>query len=510
MTRSGVCRAHGGNPGIEFGAISFAMKILHSLASAAFLSIFSATLAHAQNFVSSQSADVVIGKANFTTSTPTTASATNTNVTSDAVVDPTTGKLFVCDEANNRVLRFSSTAAAASGAAAEAVFGQPDLTTATANTGGLSASSLSDPVGIYVDSGGALWVADAGNNRVLRFDTATGVVSPPVLTADQVIGQANFTTATSGTTLTTLSNPRDVWVDGSGNLYVADATNNRVLRFDAVAGLGNGPSASRVFGQANGTSNAAATTPTGLSNPVSVCVDGSGALWVADQTNNRVLRFNAAASAATDGPAASGVLGQATFLSAVGATTQSGLSGPRGVNVTASGRLWVSDFANNRVLWFDGAATKANGGLADGVLGQDNFTSSVAGLNQQKVAGPAGVFQDVAGHLWLADSNNHRVLRFTAPTPQPPVITLFGPTKRTTTAASLHIKGSTSDADGIVVVVKGTTNGHRETAKGTTNWRYHAKKLKKGVNFVRIYALDDDGLQSNVLHIKIIRKVPRF
>jgi len=111
------------------------MKILHSLASAAFLSIFSATLAHAQSFVSSQPADVVIGKANFTTNTPTTASATNTNVTSDAVVDPTTGKLFVCDEANNRVLRFSSTAAAASGAAAEAVFGQPDLTTATANTG---------------------------------------------------------------------------------------------------------------------------------------------------------------------------------------------------------------------------------------------------------------------------------------------------------------------------------------------------------------------------------------
>ncbi len=118
---------------------------------------------------------MVIGKSDFVTNTPITPSATNTNTTAKAVVDAATGELFVCDEANNRVLRFSSAAAATSGAAAEAVFGQPDLTTATANTGGLSATSLSDPVGIFVDSNGALWVADAGNNRVLRFDGARAV-----------------------------------------------------------------------------------------------------------------------------------------------------------------------------------------------------------------------------------------------------------------------------------------------------------------------------------------------
>jgi sugar lactone lactonase YvrE len=488
------------------------MKNPHSLAIAAFLAITPAALTHAGDFASYQAADVVIGKTNFTTNTPTTASATNTNVTSDVSVDPATGELFVCDEANNRVLRFSSAAAAASGAPAEVVFGQPDFVTATINTGGLSATSLDDPAGIHVDSSGALWVADAGNHRVLRFDDATGAATASTVTADQVIGQADFTTATSGTSLSTLDNPRDVWVDASGNLWVADASNNRVLRFDAVAGLGNGPNASRVFGQPSGISNAVATTPVGMDSPVSVCVDGGGALWVADEGNNRVLRFNAAAAVAVDGPAASGVLGQADFISANATVTRSGLSSPSGVNVNASGRLWVSDFNNNRVLWFNNAASKSNGGLADGVLGRPNFISPAAGLSERRFDGPLGLFQDAAGHLWVADSSNHRALRFTAPvppSPQPPVITLTGKFRHVFPAASQHIKGRSHDSDGVVVAVMGSVNGRPFTlAKGTTTWRYHAKKLRKGRNHIRIFAIDDDGLESNFLHVRIIRKTP--
>jgi len=487
-------------------AILCAMKTY--LASAVVLAAC-VSFAHAQDFISYQSADVVIGKLDFVTSTPTTASATNTNTTADAVVDPTTGELFVCDEVNNRVLRFSSAAAASSGATAEAVFGQPDLTTATANTGGLSATSLSDPAGIYVDSNGALWVADAGNNRVLRFDGATGSVSPATTTADQVIGQANFTTFASGLTLVTLNNPRDVWIDSSGNLWVADTGNNRVLRYDAITGLGNGPTASRVLGQPNGTTSTAATTQAGLSDPTSLCVDASGNLWVADTGNNRVLRYASAASISADGANATGVLGQSGFATATAATTNSGLNSPRGVFVNAAGRLWVSDFANNRVLWLDNAASKANGAAANNVLGQPDFTTATSGLTAQRLNGPLGVFQDISNHLWVADSANHRVLRFSqqqSPAQHAPLIKLFGKATRIFPAASQHIRGAAFDTDGSVVAVKGSVNGRPFTlAKGTTLWSYHAKKLKKGRNIVRIFAVDDDGLQSDTLTVKILR-----
>jgi sugar lactone lactonase YvrE len=292
---------------------------------------------------------------------------------------------------------------------------------------------------------------------------------------------------------------------------VADTGNNRLLRYDAITGLGNGPAASRVLGQPNGTTSTAATTQAGLNGPTSLCVDASGNLWVADTGNNRVLRYASAASISSDGANATGVLGQSGFVTATAATTSSGLNSPRGVSVNAAGRLWVSDFANNRVLWFDNAASKANGAAANNVLGQPDFTSLTSGLTAQKFNGPLGVFQDINSRLWVADSANHRVLRFSSqqqpPAQQPPLIKLFGSSTRIFPAASQHIRGAAFDTDGSVVAVKGSVNGRPFTlAKGTTFWRYHAKKLKKGRNIVRIFAEDDDGLQSDTLTVKIFRK----
>jgi len=80
--------------------------------------------------------------------------------------------------------------------------------------------------------------------------------------------------------------------------------------------------------------------------------------------------------------------------------------------VDSAGRLWVADFFNNRVLRFDGAADKANGANADGVLGQPNFTSNGAATTASGMNSPGGLAIDTAGHLWVADNLNSRVLRF--------------------------------------------------------------------------------------------------
>jgi hypothetical protein len=90
---------------------------------------------------------------------------------------------------------------------------------------------------------------------------------------------------------------------------------------------------------------------------------------------------------------------------------------PLGVSGDANGRLWVADTFNSRVLWFDNAAAKANGGNADGVLGQPNFTSFTAnngGLSAQSLNEPYLLFYDpsIGGVLWVADGGNNRVLRY--------------------------------------------------------------------------------------------------
>jgi NHL repeat. len=88
-------------------------------------------------------------------------------------------------------------------------------------------------------------------------------------------------------------------------------------------------------------------------------MDAFGHLWVCDRNNHRILRFNHASSKLT-GANADFVLGQPDFTSNTARTTQNGLNWPADVWMDPAGRLWVADVSNQRVLRFDNAATKSN------------------------------------------------------------------------------------------------------------------------------------------------------
>lgn len=79
------------------------------------------------------------------------------------------------------------------------------------------------------DKSGNLWVTDGNNARVLEY-------VPPFssgMTASVVLGQQNFEGMHTGTSSNMLSEPYDVKVDGKGDLWIADTDNNRVLEFAA-------------------------------------------------------------------------------------------------------------------------------------------------------------------------------------------------------------------------------------------------------------------------------------
>ena len=84
--------------------------------------------------------------------------------------------------------------------------------------------------GVEIDKHGNMWVADGGNNRVLRFpvDPNSGVIARA---ADLVLGQRGFLSAKSGDELYGLSGPSAVRVSDSGSVYVADTINDRILVF---------------------------------------------------------------------------------------------------------------------------------------------------------------------------------------------------------------------------------------------------------------------------------------
>ena len=182
-------------------------------------------------------------------------SATTMNSPSMVVTDPTTGKIFVADTYNDRVLRFASVTSLINGNAAEAVLGQVDF---TSSESALSATQMDVPGGLAIDSNGRLWVADTFNNRVLRFDNVTSKANGAA--ADAVLGQADFTHNVAATTQSGLNTPGNLIVDANGRLWVTDSSNSRVLRYDNAATKVNGANADGVLGQTDFTHSAPATT----------------------------------------------------------------------------------------------------------------------------------------------------------------------------------------------------------------------------------------------------------
>ncbi len=322
----------------------------------------------------SASADLVLGQADFTSNAVVFDSDTTLTSPYGVAIDPATGKVFVSEVQGNRIVRYASETALTNGAAAEAVFGQADFTSDDVNGGAgfgnPTRRSLAGPSGLCVDPAGRLWVADFNNNRVLMWSNASALGNNPE--ADLVLGQVDFTSQTPDTTANRMRIPFGVRINPAGDLWVADLGNSRVLRFADAAILSNGAGAVQVIGQANFTSGGGTSGAERLFLPSSVMEDPSGRLWVADVSNNRVVAYDDAATRG-NGPDADLVIGQPDFDAKASGGGSIGLEFPRDAVVDAFGALWVADEGNNRILRYDNIAAAGNQPLADGAVGQPSL-----------------------------------------------------------------------------------------------------------------------------------------
>jgi sugar lactone lactonase YvrE len=267
------------------------------------------------------------------------------------------------------------------------VIGQPDLTALAAGKPP-SATSIGNPTAVAFDSKGDLWVVDNGNDRVLEY-------KPPFSTdeaASLVIGQTSLTGSGDSSPSGALFGPTGLAFDASGDLWVTDSGNNRVLEFKSP--FSDGESATLVIGQPTFGGYIGTTTAGGLNSPAYLAFDPSGNLWVTDQGNNRVLEFAAPLST---GQKASLVIGQSNFTAFAPASGARGLFEPLGIGFDPKGDLWVVDSANNRVLEYGAPFSTDEPGSM--VIGESGFTSgsSSTGLNAYAIA------FDSSGNLWISD-----------------------------------------------------------------------------------------------------------
>ena len=295
-----------------------------------------------------------------------------------------------------------------------------------------SADSLCSPIGVAVDTHDNLYIADAANNRVIEFNTpltTTIVPGSGDTTADFVFGQGalgtDFTDLkcnnNAAVSANFMCNPRAVGVDLSGNVFVSDRDNSRVLEYNEASTPPANAAPNMVFGQAGFTTSGCTATATGLCFPQQLSFDSSNNFYVADAGSNRVREFNTPlTTTATPGSGdavADLVFGVPTLTSLGNCLTghpssSSSTCGPAGVDLDNAGDVFIADTADNRVLVFDNAL--ATNTVADIVLGQADF----AHYNANSVD-PGGVFNprqaaidrnSTPNHLYVADATNSRVL----------------------------------------------------------------------------------------------------
>jgi sugar lactone lactonase YvrE len=264
----------------------------------------------------------------------------------------------------------------------------------SANGTGISASFFA-PNGVAVDAAGNVYVADAINNMVRKISPG-GVVT--TLAGSGARGSVNGTGISAS-----FSGPSGVAVDAAGNVYVADAYNNRIRKISSggvVTTLaGNTP------GFVNGTGTSAS-----FYSPQGIAVDGVGNIYVADKLNSVIRKISPGGVVSTF--AGSGAQGSANGQAALAS-----FSSPDGVAVDAAGNIYVADPGNGlvRKISSGGLVTTLAG---SGTMGSANGKGILASFYQ-----PTDVAVDVAGNVYVTDIYNNLIRKIS---PEGVVTTLAG------------------------------------------------------------------------------------
>ena len=255
--------------------------------------------------------------------------------------------------------------------------------------------------GVAVDASGNLFVADNSNNRVRKVDVS-GVI---ITVAGN--GQSAYSGDGGAATNAGLNFPSAVALDASGNLFIADQNNNRVRKVDTNGVIttvaGNGSS--------NYSGDGGAATKAGLNLPSGVAVDSSGTLFISDQSNHRVRKVNAHGVISTVAGN-----GSPTYSGDGGAAQNASLNYPCSLTLDSSGNLFIADEYNSRIRRVDTSGvitTVAGGGFTNGngfgTYGGDGGLATKAGL-----AFPRGVTVNLLGELFIADYYDNRIRKVDA------------------------------------------------------------------------------------------------
>ncbi len=237
-------------------------------------------------------------------------------------------------------------------------------------------TTLSAAQNLFIDSTGNVYVANAGNHTITMFapGSSIGVVVAGI-------------SGSAGNGLNQLNNPQAVYVDSARNIFVADINNTRVIKFPAGSSSGTNGIVVVQTGSLNPGNTAIA--------PFSVFVDKIGRIYTGTNSGKaQVYRYPANSSATTAGTSVAisgGTIGAAAY----------------GLYVTSSFDIYFSAYQEHAVYKTANGSASTTGTVVAG-------TANVTGTALRNLWNPRGIYVDNSNNLYVADLSNHRVISFPA------------------------------------------------------------------------------------------------
>lgn len=259
--------------------------------------------------------------------------------------------------------------------------------------GSATAASFKDVWNVGVDASGNVYVADAGNNRIRKIDAITGIIST-------IAGNGNNAYKGDGglATSASLNYPTDVFIAPSGNIYIADAGNYVIRKINGSTGIITTVAGVGVSGYTGDGGPAMAAQ---LGEPWRICVDADENIYYTDNNYYVVRKIN-------------GTTGIITTIAGNGTVGFSGDGGPATaaqlgvaqdpICLDASKNIYICDFGNRRIRKINAVTgiinTVAGGGTilnTDGILATNAMLSS-----------PRSVSVDASNNIYIGDPRNCR------------------------------------------------------------------------------------------------------
>jgi len=339
------------------------------------------------------------------------------------------GSLFVADSGNHVIRQaLVATGEVRTIAGWPRVFGSRDDLA--------SSATFNFPVGLTIDGGGDLFIADLNNHVIRQLTLSTGEVTTlagssgsagstdgiggdarftdpagiagdgagtlfvtdfnsPFIRAIAIASKAVTTLAGAAGTAEPLNAPVDLTWDGSRGLFIADSNTIRTLDV-ATGAVGTLAGASLILGASDGTGSAAS-----FQGPAGMASDEEGNLFVVDNPNNAIRRIDHVTSAVTTLAGSAEETG-----SSDGIGSQARFNSPWGVASDHAGHLFVSDYFNCTIRRIDVASAEVTtiAGTAR-TAGETNATGSFASFTD-----PTGLAMDDDGNLYIVDGGGIRSL----------------------------------------------------------------------------------------------------